>query len=177
MAGYLTLLSENENCSVVSDALQPHGLYSPWNSPGQNTGVGSLFLLQGIFLSQGSNPGLLYCRQILHHLSHKGSPSKSEACGKIPDKLIFNLKKRRGPTYRLFITFAGLPVLLQDIAPGTRALITPLRVLADEVAGFWGLRTFIEIWVKVMWGLNYWLEERPGSFLPPYSHLLFSSST
>ena len=48
--------------------LQPHGLYSPGNSPGQNTGVGSLSLLQGIFPSQGSNPGLLHCRQILYHL-------------------------------------------------------------------------------------------------------------
>ena len=36
----------------------PHGLYSPWNSPGQNTGVGGLSLLQGIFPTQGSNPGL-----------------------------------------------------------------------------------------------------------------------
>ena len=54
--------------------LQPSGLYSPWNSPGQNTGVGSLSLLQGIFPTQGSNPGLLHFRQILYLLSHKGSP-------------------------------------------------------------------------------------------------------
>ena len=54
--------------------LRPHGLYSPWNSPGQNTGVGSLSLLQGIFSTQGLNPGLLHCRQILYQLSHKGSP-------------------------------------------------------------------------------------------------------
>ena len=54
--------------------LWPHGLYSPWNSPGQNTGVGSLSLLQGIFLTQGPNPGLPHCRRILHQLSHKGSP-------------------------------------------------------------------------------------------------------
>ena len=44
--------------SVVSDSLQPHVLYSPWNSPGQNTGVGSRSLLQGIFPIQESNPGL-----------------------------------------------------------------------------------------------------------------------
>ena len=50
------------------------GLYSPWNSLGQNTGVGSLSLLQGIFPSQGLNPGLPYCRQILYQLSHQGSP-------------------------------------------------------------------------------------------------------
>ena len=56
------------------DSLQPHGLYSPWNSPGQNTGVGSLSLLQGIFPTQGSNPGLPRCRQIHYQLSLKGSP-------------------------------------------------------------------------------------------------------
>ena len=65
----------NESCSVVSDSLQPSGLYSPCNSPGQNTGVGSLSLFQGIFPTQGSNPGLPHCRQILYHLSHKGSPN------------------------------------------------------------------------------------------------------
>ena len=48
-------------------------LYSPRNSPGQNTGVDSLSLTQGIFPTQGSNPGLLHCRQILYQLSHKGS--------------------------------------------------------------------------------------------------------
>ena len=47
---------------------------SPWNSPGQNTGVGSLPLLQGIFPIQGSNPGLPHYRQIFYQLSHKGSP-------------------------------------------------------------------------------------------------------
>ena len=46
----------------------------PWNSPGQNTGVSSLSLLQGTFPTQGSNPGLPYCRRILYQLSHKGSP-------------------------------------------------------------------------------------------------------
>ena len=53
----------------------PSGLYSPWNSPGQNTGVGSLSLLQGIFPTQGSNPGLLHCRRILYQLSCEGSPT------------------------------------------------------------------------------------------------------
>ena len=45
-----------ESRSVVSDSSQSHGLYSPWNSPGQNTGVGSLALLQGIFPTQGIEP-------------------------------------------------------------------------------------------------------------------------
>ena len=64
---------ESESRSVVSDFLRPHGLYSPWNSPGQNTGVGSLSLLQGFFPTQGPNPGLPHCGQILYKLSHKGS--------------------------------------------------------------------------------------------------------
>ena len=49
-------------------------LYSLWNSPGQNTGVGSLSLFQGIFPTQRSNPGLLHCRWILYRVSHEGSP-------------------------------------------------------------------------------------------------------
>ena len=48
--------------------------WKSWNSPGQDTGVGSLSLLQGIFPTQGSNPGLLHCGWILYQLSHKGSP-------------------------------------------------------------------------------------------------------
>ena len=64
----------SESCSVVCASLRLHGRYSPWNSPGQNTGVGSLSLLLGIFLTQVLNPGLLHCRQILYQLSHKGSP-------------------------------------------------------------------------------------------------------
>ena len=47
---------ESESHSVMSNSLRPHGIYSPWNSPGQNTGLGSLSLLQGIFPTQGSNP-------------------------------------------------------------------------------------------------------------------------
>ena len=65
---------KSESHSVMSDSLQPHGLYSPWNSPGQNTGVRSLFLLQGIFPTERPNPGLPHCKRILYQLSHKGSP-------------------------------------------------------------------------------------------------------
>ena len=110
------ILSEwmSESLLVMSDSLRPHGLYSPWNSPGQNTGVGSLYpsprdllnpgiepkspalqadslpaepqgkpkkpgmgslsLLQEIFSTQESYPGLLYCRWILYQLSYQGSP-------------------------------------------------------------------------------------------------------
>ena len=63
--------------SVVYNSLQPHvleptRLLSPWNFPDKNTGVGSHSLLQGIFQTQ--RLGLLYCRQILYHLSHQRSP-------------------------------------------------------------------------------------------------------
>ena len=77
---------KNESRSVMSDSFQPHGLYSPWNSPAQKTGVGSLSLLQGIVPTQGWNPGLPHCRLILYQLSHKGqgkevkiNPSRSAA--------------------------------------------------------------------------------------------------
>ena len=67
------IVYESESHWVVSSSLLSHGLYSPWNSPGQNTGVGKLSLLQGIFPTQGSNPGLPHCRQILYQLSHQES--------------------------------------------------------------------------------------------------------
>ena len=59
-------LSLSESRSVMSDSLR----YSPWNSPGQNTGLGGLSLLQGIFPTEESNPGLPHW-QILYQLSHK----------------------------------------------------------------------------------------------------------
>ena len=58
----------------MSDSLRPLGLYSPWNSPGPNTGVSSLSLPQGLFPTQGSNQDLPHCRWILYQLSLKGSP-------------------------------------------------------------------------------------------------------
>ena len=79
----------------MSDTLRPHGLpirlHCPCNSPGKNTGVGSHSLLQGIFPTQGSNPGLLYCRRILY--CHQGSPktilpqTSAYNCGIIPSHL------------------------------------------------------------------------------------------
>ena len=66
-------------CSVMSNSLQPHGLQSarilcPWDFLGENTRVGSHFLLQGVFPIQESNLHLLRCRQILYPLSHPGNP-------------------------------------------------------------------------------------------------------
>ena len=73
------------SCLVLSDSLRPHGLYNPpgssvhGDSPDKNTGVGCHPLLQGIFPTQGLNPGVPHCRWILYHLSHQGSPAAAAA--------------------------------------------------------------------------------------------------
>ena len=95
-----------ESHSVVSNSLRPHGLYSPWNSPCQNTGVGSLSLLQGIFLTQESNRGLLHCRWILYQLSHR------EAQGYWSGQAIPSPGDHSDPGFRL-----GSPILEADSLP------------------------------------------------------------
>ena len=69
------LVSEGaQSCLTLRPrGLEPTRLLCPWDSPGRNTGVGCHFLLQGIFPTQGSNVGLLHCRQTLWPLSHQGS--------------------------------------------------------------------------------------------------------
>ena len=74
------IISACDSQLIVSDSFQPYGLQPArllhsWNSPSKNTGVGCHSLLQGIFLARGLNPGLPYCRQILYHMNHQGSPS------------------------------------------------------------------------------------------------------
>ena len=61
----------------------PTRLLGPWHSPGKSTGVGCHFPLQGIFPTQGSNPGLPHCKQTLYHLSHQGSSHPYMTTGKI----------------------------------------------------------------------------------------------
>ena len=63
-----SIVIESESCSVMSDFLQPHGLYSPWNSGLQWV---AFPFSRGIFPTQGSNPGLLHCRRILYQLSYQ----------------------------------------------------------------------------------------------------------
>ena len=60
-------------------------LYSPWNSPGQNTGVGSRTLLQGIFPTQGLNPGLPHCMQSLYQLATRETHRGQAAISFMPD--------------------------------------------------------------------------------------------
>ena len=76
--GYLLLFS----CSVASSSLRSHGarLLSPWNIPGNNTGVGCHFLLKGIFPTQGSKTGILHCGKTLNQLSYQGSLNGSPSC-------------------------------------------------------------------------------------------------
>ena len=93
---------ESESRSVMSDSSQPHGL-SPWNSPRQNTGVGSPSLL-GIFPTQGSNPGLPHGRWILYQLSHRGSPiffERSLIITSNIDHTILCLNSTRNPRFTL----------------------------------------------------------------------------
>ena len=78
------------SCSVLSDFLRPHGLQPtrllcPWDFPGKNTAVDCHSLLQGIFPTQGSNPGLPHCRQILYQLSHQGSSEVPQTGGLQPE--------------------------------------------------------------------------------------------
>ena len=63
-----------QSCPTLCDPMKPTRLLRPWDFPGKSTGVGCHFLLQGLFMTQGSNPGFLHCRQIFYHLSHEGSP-------------------------------------------------------------------------------------------------------
>ena len=62
-----------QSCPTLCDPMDCNSasLLCPWDFPGKNTGVGSHFLIQGIFLTQGLNPGLPHCRQTLYHLSHQ----------------------------------------------------------------------------------------------------------
>ena len=117
----------SESRLVVSDSLRPHGLYSPWNSLGQNTGVGSLSLLQGIFPTQGSNPGLPHYRRILYQLSYQGnSPRKA-----MPKMLHLGQPGWRGPT--------PLPVLSCPSRAGEMLQLGP-RWLSGRVGDRLGIR-------------------------------------
>ena len=106
--------SESVSRSVMSDSLQPYGLspirpFCPWNSLGKYTAVGCHALLLRIFSTQGSNLGLLNCRQILYHLSHLGSPVKFVVTCKFgPSKNVIG--------FCLVENITPMPVCLWDIS-------------------------------------------------------------
>ena len=102
----ISSLKWSESHSVMSDSLWPHGLYSPWNSPGWNTAACSLSLLQGIFPTQGLNLGVPHRGRILYQLSHKGSPISSLL--KVYLALLTGLNIRSGVVLNILRT-ASLP--------------------------------------------------------------------
>ena len=93
----------------MSTIWDPHGLYSSWNSPGQNTGVDCLSLLQAIFPTQGSKPGLPHCRWILYQLTSRevqeywsGQPIPSPGCLKTYHRyLLFYLTELSGMNFKI----------------------------------------------------------------------------
>ena len=99
--------NETSSYSIVSDSLGPHGLYGPWSSPGQNTGVSSCSLLQGS-CNPGIERGLPHCRQILYQLSHKGSPRILERVSLSLFQGIFPIQKSNQDLlhYRFFTNWA-----------------------------------------------------------------------
>ena len=64
----------SQSCPTLCDPMEPTRLLSPWNFPGKSTEVGCHFLLQGIFPTQGSNPGLPHYRQALLPSEPPGNP-------------------------------------------------------------------------------------------------------
>ena len=120
-----------ESCSIASDSLPPHGFHSPWNSPGQNTRVSSFSLLQGIFPTQGSNPGHPCCRWISLPAEPSGKPKNTGVGSLNLLQLIFptqesnqGLRHCRLILYQLshkgsprILEWVGSPFLLQQIFP------------------------------------------------------------
>ena len=86
-----------QSCQTLHPhGLQPARLLCPWNSPSKNTGVNSCSILQGIFPTQVSNPGLLHCRQILYHLSHQGKPKNTGVSLSLLQKMFLTQGQNHG---------------------------------------------------------------------------------
>ena len=149
-AGGLSRESGSGSHSVVSNSLWPHWLYSPWNSPGKNTRVGSLSLLQGIVPTQGLNPGLPHCRRILYQLSHQGSPVDTEnKIGRM------ELKKRKITNRCGVFFFLAMPCSLQHLSPSTRnqtlTLCSGSKVLTTGLPGNAQWRDIFFLFLRVFW--------------------------
>ena len=129
---HVSLLSDYlESRSVVSDSLQPHGLHSPQNSPGQNTGVCSLSLLQGIFPTQGSNPGLPHSRWILYQLSYQGSPTDYLRSPLLQSPITISLLFQAFRNSSALFSFCSL--MVSKLTTGFRGFVTSLGC-STEVA-------------------------------------------
>ena len=123
MLWYLTFY-QSESHSVMPNSLWPHRLYSRWNSPDQNTGVGGLSLLQGIFPTQGLNPGHPYCRQNLYQLSHQGSPRILEWAVHPFQQIFPTQESKQGLLYCRQIlyqrSYQGSPIQIRSSPKGPR---------------------------------------------------------
>ena len=119
----------SESGSVASNSLRPHGLYSPCNSPGKNTGVGSCSLLQGIFPTQESNGGLLHCSRILYQLSYQGSPQNPK------HPLKHSLMPRKTPWCLLLEVLLLTERLLWGPAPFEARVTAPSTKVTCDLKG------------------------------------------
>ena len=109
--------------------------YSPWNSPGLDSGVGSLSLLQGIFPTQVSNPGLPHCRWIIYQMSHHGSPNIHQQEPKNDGRQ----ERRRCPDKKVGRTEMLICVVL-CVASSSFLYLGPLftTITLHEQVGRWG---------------------------------------
>ena len=114
----------------MSNFLQPHGLYSPWNSPDQNTGVGSLSLLQGIFPTQESNRDLRHCRQILYQVSYLAQLI-------VEEYLFLSVKGFRGWSFSALYGEGWLGGLLRSVFIMFTQLPSVFHALFLSSATFW----------------------------------------
>ena len=130
-----------------------------WNSPHQNIRVGSLSLLQGIFPTEGSNPGLLHCRWILHLLSHKRSPKKGNAkeCSNYGTIALIS----RASKVMLKILQARLQQYMNWELPDVQAGFSKGRGTRDHIASIrWIIEKAREFQKKHLL-LLYWLHQSP----------------
>ena len=116
-------------------------LFCPWDSPGQNTGVGSHSLLRGIFRTQRLKRGLLHCRQILYHLNHQGShlsymlkSSESESCSLMSNSLLPSVEFSRPESWSAWSVnkyYCQASSVLYSIIP--QVTVTPSKILMSLI--------------------------------------------
>jgi len=144
----------------MSNSSWPCGLYSPWNSPGQNTGVGSLSLLQGIFPTQELNQGLLHCKLILYQLSYQGSPFLCIAHGIICDSVQFSCSVISDPwttahkaSLSITNSWSFLKLMsIESVMPSNHLILCHPLLLLPSI--FSSIRVFSnESVLRISWGL------------------------
>ena len=109
--GFLNLFLVTQSCPTFCDPMDcsPQGSSVRGDSPGKNTRVGCHAFLQGIFPTQGSNPGLPPCRKILYHLSHQGLFLLFSSSAALPKGLFYYLSLQKANScfcwFPLFLYF------------------------------------------------------------------------